>query len=104
MRNRLLASLPLVIVMFAAVAAAAFRTGTRRPESPEVLSAEPAPVTATAEDSLPQQAVTAVRQRVEPPGALGLPGASVDQRQYVFHELHAEGRHPLCEVCTNQHR
>ena len=104
MTNRLLASIPLVIVMSAAVAAAALRAGTRRPASPEVLSTEPAPVTPTAEETQPQQAVTAVPQRAEPPGTCGRSDASVDQRQYVFHELHAEGCHPLCEVCTNQHR
>jgi hypothetical protein len=113
MRNRLPASLPLVIVMFAAVAASALRAGARRPESREVLSTEPPPVTATAEDSLPQPAVTAVTAAVhytagqegaKPPGALGRPDASIDQMQYVFHELHADGRHALCEVCANQYR
>jgi hypothetical protein len=27
------------------------------------------------------------------------PDSSVEQMQYVFHELHADGRHPLCAVC-----
>jgi hypothetical protein len=109
MRNRLPASVPLVI-MFAAVAAAALRAGARRPESREMLSTEPPPVTATAEDSLPQPAVTAAvhytagQEGAKPPGTLGRPDASVDQMQYVFHELHAEGRHALCEVCANQYR
>lgn len=107
MRNRMLVSVPLVIVMFAVVVAAALRAGARRSQSREVLSTEPQPATATAEDSLPQPAVTAPvygtagQERVKPPGALGRPDASVDQMRYVFHELHAEGRHALCEVCAN---
>jgi hypothetical protein len=107
MRNRLLASVPLVTIVFAAVAAAALRAGARRPESREVLSTGPPPATATAEDSLPQPAVTAAayytagQEGVKPPGTLGRPDASVDQAQQVFHELHAEGRHALCEICAN---
>jgi pantothenate kinase type III len=88
MSNRLPASVPLVIAMFAAVAAAALRAGARRSASREVRSTKPPPVTATTEDSLPQPAVT----------------AAVGQMQDVFHELHGEGRHALCEVCADQHR
>jgi hypothetical protein len=87
MRNRLPASVPLVIVMFAAVAAAALRAGARRSTSREVRSAKPPPVTAMTEDRLPRPAVT----------------AAVDQMQDIFHELHGEGRHSLCEVCTDQY-
>lgn len=29
----------------------------------------------------------------------GRPDGSVEQIQYVFHELHADGRHVLCEIC-----
>jgi hypothetical protein len=89
MRNWLPASVPLVIVMFAAVAAAALRARARRPASREVLSTVLPPVTATAEGSLPQPAVTV---------------APVDRRQSVFHELHADGRHALCEICADQYR
>jgi hypothetical protein len=35
--------------------------------------------------------------RPETPG--GEPDGFVVQMQYVFHELHADGRHPLCAVC-----
>lgn len=107
MRNRLPVSVPLAIVMFAAVVAAALRAGARRSEPREVLSTEPPSATATAENSLPQPAVTAPvygtagQEGVKLPGTLGRPDASVDQMQYVFHELHAEGRHALCEVCAN---
>jgi len=110
MTNRLPASVPLVIVMFAAVAAAALRAGVRRPERREVLGTEPPRVTATAEDNLPQPAVTvavhhtAGQEGPSPPGSLGRSRASVDQMQYVFHELHGEGHHVLCEVCAHQYR
>jgi hypothetical protein len=72
--------------------------------------AEPAPVPAAAEDGPPQPAVTsgvrhtAGRHMPTPPGGLGQPDASAGQMQVVFHELHAEGRHALCEVCDNQYR
>jgi hypothetical protein len=29
----------------------------------------------------------------------GRPDSSVEQMQYVFHELHADGRHALCAIC-----
>jgi hypothetical protein len=109
MRNRSPASVPLVIVMFAAVAAAALRAGARRSASREVRSTGRPPVTAMTEDSLPQPAVTAAvhdtagQEGPMLPGTLGRPDASVDQMQNVFHELHAEGRHALCEVCTDQY-
>jgi hypothetical protein len=41
---------------------------------------------------------------VAPPGPSGGgPGSSVEQMQYVFHELHADGRHGLCAVCDSQY-
>ena len=82
MRNRLPAGVSLAIVVLAAVAAAALGTGARRSEPREVPGTEPPPVTATSEGSLPQ------------------PG----QMQHVFHELHAQGHHALCEVCAGQCR
>jgi hypothetical protein len=37
---------------------------------------------------------------VTPPGTPGGgPDSSVEQIQYVFHELHADGRHALCAIC-----
>jgi hypothetical protein len=45
----------------------------------------------------------AARNITEHPVTPGTPGggpdSSVEQAQYVFHELHAEGRHALCAVC-----
>jgi len=43
---------------------------------------EPETVTVTAEESRPRPAVT-----------------TVEQMQYVFHELHPAGRNALCAVC-----
>ena len=37
---------------------------------------------------------------VSPPGTRGAdPGSSVGQMDFVFHELHADGRHALCAMC-----
>jgi hypothetical protein len=41
------------------------------------------------------------REMVAPPGTPdGRPDSSVEQMQSVFHELHADGRHPLCAICA----
>ena len=110
MRNALPANVPQIIVMFAAGAAVALWAAARRPGPCVVLGTEPAPVTATAEDSLPRPAVmagvhhTAGREMAEPRGSLGRPDGSAEQMQHVFHELHAEGRHALCEVCASRYR
>jgi hypothetical protein len=90
----------MAIVIVAAVAAAALRAATRRP-------AQPAPVTATAADDRPQAATTADPHRIAGPGTAKLPGTSgrpdgwFEQMRYVFHELHADGHHALCEVCAS---
>jgi len=34
----------------------------------------------------------------------GGPDSPVEQTHYVFHELHADGRHALCAVCDSQYR
>lgn len=80
MWNRLPANVPLTIVIFAAVAAVGLRAAVRRAEVRPTPGAESAPVTAMAEDSRPD--------------------GSGEQMRYVFHELHADGRHALCEVCN----
>jgi hypothetical protein len=105
MKNRLPPNVPVAIALFAAVAAVARWAAARQPAPPGVLSTKPALVTATAEDNRRQPAVTAGLDRpagqemAKPPGAPDRPDGSVEQMQYVFHELHAEGRHALCEVC-----
>ena len=107
MRNAVPANLPLVIVIVVAGAAVALRAAARRPEPRGVLGSAPGPVTATAEDRLPEPAVvadvhhTAGQDMATPPGTLGRSDGPAEQMQRVFHELHAEGRHALCEVCAN---
>jgi hypothetical protein len=40
---------------------------------------------------------------INPPGIPGGgPDSSIGQMDYVFHELHADGRHALCAVCGSQ--
>ena len=80
--------IPLTIVIFAAVTGAvALRAADRRPA-----------VTADLPDF-------AGHGRVIPPGTPGGgPDNSVEQMKYVFHELHADGRHALCAVCGSQDR
>jgi hypothetical protein len=39
-----------------------------------------------------------------PPGTpVGGSDSSVDQMDYIFHELHADGHHALCTVCGSQY-
>jgi hypothetical protein len=104
MKNRMPSNIPLALVIFAAVAAVALRAATRRPRW--VLGTEPAPVTATADDSRPQPAVTAGMHdtaghgMAKPPGTPGRPDSAVEQ---VFHELHADGHNALCGVCDSKY-
>jgi hypothetical protein len=99
-RIRRSADVPMAIVIVAAVAAAALRAAARRPE-------QPAPVRATAPDDRPQSAATAGLHRIagqetaKLPGPPGRPDSWFEQMRYVFHELHADGHHALCEVCGN---
>lgn len=91
MKNRMAPNIPLAVVLFAAVAAAALRAAVRRPEPRPVPGTEPAPVTATADESRPQPAVTTGTRD------------GVEQMQRVFHELHADGRNALCGICDGQY-
>jgi len=105
MMNRLPPSVPVAIAFFAAVAAVALWAAARQRGPQGMPRTEPAMVTATAEDNLPQPIVTAGMDRpagkemANPPGAADRPDGSAEQMQYVFHELHTEGRHALCGVC-----
>jgi hypothetical protein len=109
MKIRMLPNIPLAIVISAAVAAVALRAAARQPKPRWMLGAEPAPVTATADDSEPQPAVTTGMQgtaghgTAKPPGAPGRPDSAVEQMQYIFHELHADGHNALCGVCDSQY-
>lgn len=107
MKNRMPPNMPLAIVIFAAVAAVALRAAARRPRW--VLGTEPAPVTATADDSRPQPAVTAGMHdtaghgMAKPPGTPGRPDSAVEQVEQIFHELHADGHNALCGVCDSKY-
>jgi len=108
MKNRMPPNIPLAIVIFAAVAAVALRAAARRPETRWLPGAEPAPVTATADDRRPQPAVTAGMRdtaghgTARQLGTAGGPDSTVEQMQDVFHELHADGRNALCAICDSQ--
>jgi hypothetical protein len=97
-------------VIFAAGAVVVLRAAARRPQPRGILGTQPAPASATAEDGPAHPAVIAVvhhtggQKGTKPAGTLGRPDGSAEQMQHVFHELHAEGRHALCEVCANQYR
>jgi hypothetical protein len=70
------------IIIFAAVTAITLRTAGRRPA-----------VTADTTDITEYGTAN-------PPGIPGGdPGSSIEQMDYIFHELHPDGRHALCAVC-----
>ena len=104
-RIRLPADLPMITVIVAAVAAVALRAAARRPRPWGLLGAEPA--LATAADDRPRSAATAGRHRIagqetaKLPGTPGRPDGALERMRYVFHELHGDGHHALCEVCGN---
>jgi hypothetical protein len=126
MKNQMLPGIALTIVIAAVVAAA-----TRRPPGPGngragavsgaaaagrpppwlVLAGETAPGPVTPEDREPHPAAAAAAQSTAAdetgdgqPGAATRPGAAAGQMQYVFHELHADGRHAICALCNGQRR
>ena len=108
MKNLMAPNIPLALVLLAAVAAVALRAVARRPQAP---GTAPAPVTVIAgqRQSQPQPAVTTGRhngtggEMARPPTHPGRPANAVDQAQHIFHELHADGRHPSCAVCDSQY-
>jgi hypothetical protein len=100
-------NIPLALVL-AAAAAAALRAAARRPQAP---GTAPAPVTATASpsQSQPQPAAPAGPHdgtggdTARPPAPSGRPASTLNQAQHIFHELHADARHPHCAVCDSQY-
>jgi len=108
MRNLMAPNIPLALVLLAAVAAIALRAVARRPEAP---GTAPAPVTVIAgqRQSQPQPAVATGRQdgtggeMARPSAHPGRPANTADQARHIFHELHADGRHPSCAVCDSQY-
>lgn len=111
MKNTMVPSIPLAIVLFATVAAVALRAAARRQEPRLLPGTEPEPVTVTvtADQSRPRPAVTtgahhgAGHEMPRPPGSPGRPPSAVEQMQHVFHELHADGRNALCAICDGQY-
>ena len=82
MKNTTAPDIPLATVLFAAAATVALRAAARRREPRLLPGTEPEPVSVTAEESRPPSAA--------------------EQMQYVFHELHPDGRNALCPVCDGQ--
>jgi len=110
MNNTLAPGIPLAIVLSAALATVALGAAARRQEPRWLRGSEPEPITVTAEESWPWPAVTAGTHDGaghEVPGPAGSPRrppSTVEQTQYVFHELHPDGRNALCAVCDRQYR
>jgi hypothetical protein len=76
-----------------------------------MLAGETAPGTVTLDDGKPHPvaaATTSVDNTAgdekgdEQLGARTRPGPAAEQLQYVFHELHADGRNAICAVCNGQ--
>ena len=110
MKNQMGLNISLAVVLSAAVAMVALRAAARRQGVRSAPGAEHAPVTVTIGEGRPRSAVTtgtqdgAGHEMARPPSPPGRPASVVEQMQYVFHELHADGRHALCAVCDSQHR
>ena len=102
-------TIPLTIVLLAALAAVVFRVATRRPEPGQVPGTEPAPVAVTAGESQPWPGMAAGthdgvgREVTRPPALPGRPAGAVGRAQHIFHELHADGRNTLCAVCDSRY-
>jgi hypothetical protein len=87
MKHRMGPGLSLAVVLFAAVATVARRAAARRPKSP----------------SMPGAQDGARHEMAAPTGRPRQPASVAQQTQYVFHELHADGRNALCTVCDGQY-
>jgi len=107
-KNLMAPNIPLALVLLA-VAAVALRAAARRPEPPQAPGTGPAPAAVIAGQGQPQPAVTTARhdgtggEMARAPAHPGRLANAVDQAQHIFHELHADGRHPSCAVCDNEY-
>lgn len=45
----------------------------------------------------------AEHEMTKPPGPPGRSDSAAEQRESIFHELHADGRNALCGVCESQY-
>ncbi|HEY6315321.1 MAG TPA: hypothetical protein VIY52_31580 [Streptosporangiaceae bacterium] len=86
MKNPITPNIALAIVLFAAVAAVALRAASRRPKPRWVAGTQTPAFTVTADER-----------------PIGCQTSAVEQMQHTFHELHASGRHAVCEVCDSQY-
>ena len=126
MKSQMLPSIPLTIVIVAAVAASTrhpLRPGSGsaggvsgtaaagRPPPRLVLAGETALGTVTLDDRKPYPAAAATTSVDSTagdetgdaqPGAKTGPGTAAEQLQYAFHELHADGHNAICVVCNGQ--
>ena len=104
MKDTMVPGIPLAIVLFAAAATVALRAAARRQEPRSLPGTEPTP----ADESRPLPAATtathdgAGHEMPRPPDSPGQPPGAAEQMQYVFHELHPDGRNALCAVCAGQ--
>jgi hypothetical protein len=74
--------IPWAIVIFSAVTVIALRAAGWRPAA------------------TPGMTDIAGLGTANPPGTPGAgPDSSAEQMNYIFHELHADGRHALCAIC-----
>ena len=103
MKNTTAPGISLAIVLFAAAATVALWAVARRQGPRWLPGTEPEAVSVTSGESRPRPAVIpgthdgAGHEMPKPPG-------TVEQMQYVFHELHPYGRNALCVVCDGQYR
>jgi len=109
MKNQVALTIPLAIVVSAAVATVALRAAARRHGARSVPGAEPVPVAVTVGESRPRPPPRGTQdgaghEMARPPSPPGRPASVVEQMQHVFHELHADGRNALCAVCDSQYR
>src|SRR5262249_61445147 len=92
MKNQMALTIPLAVVLSAAVATVALLAAARRQGAQSVPSAEPAPVTVTVGESRPRSAVTtgtqdgAGHEMARPPSPPGRPASVREAKQPARHE------------------
>jgi hypothetical protein len=110
MKNQMAPNILLVIVFLTAVGAVARRAAARRREPQGAHVARPAPITVTTGKTQSWPAATTGthedtgHEMAKPSALRGRPAITVEQAQYIFHDLHAEGRNTLCAVCDSQYQ
>ena len=109
MKKLMAPNVPLALVLLAVVVVA-LRAAAKRPGPLGAPGTGPAPVPVTAGQSRPRPAVITGKPDGtggEPAWAPAPPGraaSAVDQARHIFHELHADGRHPSCAICDSHYR